>query len=124
VLAIRQHHPADRDLVHLPNGLADHCEGVVADLAVRPQVTNHQVTRVDLGHELVDLDRPRRLQCNFLELLVRHLNELILVEHVALDDVLVGHIIPGVGIDLEIPDAVAGLPCWLNEIFSLSEVAG
>ena len=35
VLAVGQHHAADRDLVHLPDGLADDGEGVVADLAVR-----------------------------------------------------------------------------------------
>lgn len=36
VLAVGQHDAADRDLFHLADGLADHREGVVADLAVRP----------------------------------------------------------------------------------------
>jgi hypothetical protein len=38
VLAVGQHDPPDGNLVHLADGLADHREGVVADLAVRAQV--------------------------------------------------------------------------------------
>jgi hypothetical protein len=38
VLAVGQHHASDRNLVHLPDGLADDREGIVADLAVRTQV--------------------------------------------------------------------------------------
>ena len=50
VLAVGQHHPADRDLVHLADGLADHREGVVADLAVRTQIVGtDQVARIDLA---------------------------------------------------------------------------
>jgi hypothetical protein len=62
VLAVGQHHPSDRDLVHLADGLTDHREGVVANLAVGPQVVGpDQVARVGLValDELVDLDRAR-----------------------------------------------------------------
>jgi hypothetical protein len=53
VLAVGQHHPSDRDLVHLADGLANHRESVVADLAVGTQVVGpDQVAGVDLG--LVD----------------------------------------------------------------------
>jgi hypothetical protein len=38
VLAVRQHDSPDRDLVHIADGLADHREGVVSDLAVRAQI--------------------------------------------------------------------------------------
>ena len=38
MLAVGQHHPPDRDLVHLPDRLTDDREGIVADLAVRAQV--------------------------------------------------------------------------------------
>jgi hypothetical protein len=34
VLAAGQHHASDRDLVHLSDGFADDCEGIVSDLAV------------------------------------------------------------------------------------------
>jgi hypothetical protein len=50
VLAIRQHHTADCDLVHLADGLADHGEGVVADLTVGPEIVGaDQVARIDVG---------------------------------------------------------------------------
>jgi hypothetical protein len=40
---------------------------------------------------------------------------LILVEHVALDDILVGDLVAGVGVHLHVLDAVAGLPVELVE---------
>jgi len=70
-------------------------------------------------------DGPRRLQCDLFKLFLGHLDELILVEHVTLNDVLVGHLIPGVRIDLEVPNACPVFRLsWLNEIFSPSDVAG
>jgi hypothetical protein len=103
VFAVGQHHAADGDLVHLADGLADHREGVVADFAVRTQVVGpDQVARVDLGllHELVDLDGAGGFQRDLIELLLRHLDERVGVDLVALDDVLVGDLLARVGIDL------------------------
>ena len=118
VLAVGQHHASDRDLVHLADGFADDGEGVVADLAVRHQVVGtDQIPRVDLAavDELVDLDGSRRFQRDVLELLLRHLDEGVGVDLVALDDVLVGDLLAGVGVHLGVLDAVAGLPVELVE---------
>src|SRR6478735_5737315 len=50
VLAVGQHHPSDRDLVHLADGLADYGEGVVTDLAVRTQVVGaDQIAGIDVA---------------------------------------------------------------------------
>ena len=46
---------------------------------------------------------------------LRHLDEGVLVERVALDDVLVGDLLAGVGVHLGVLDAVAGLPVELVE---------
>ncbi len=118
VLTVGQHHPSDRDLVHLTDGFADDGEGVVADLSVRHQVVGtDQIPRVDLAavDELVDLDGSRRFQRDVLELLLRHLDEGVGVDLVALDDVLVGDLLAGVGVHLGVLDAVAGLPVELVE---------
>src|SRR3569623_667826 len=96
VLATGQHHPPDRDLVHLPDGLADHREGVVPDLAVRAQIVGpDQIARIDVAavDEFVDLDGARRLQRDLLELLFRDLDVLAFLDLVALDDVLVGNLV-------------------------------
>ena len=56
--ASTEYHPSDGDLVHLTDGLADHREGVVADLAVGHQIIGtDQIAVVDigLGTKLVDL---------------------------------------------------------------------
>ncbi len=66
------------DLVHFPDGFADHREGVVADLAVRTQILRpDQISGIDLAavDELVDLDGSRRFQRYVLELFLRHLDE-------------------------------------------------
>jgi hypothetical protein len=118
VLAVGQHDPTDRDLVHLSDGFPDHREGVVADLAVGPQVVRtDQVTGVDLLalDKLVDFDGARGFQRELLKLLLGHLDELILVEHVALDDIVVRHLLAGVGVHLGVLDAMAGLPVELVE---------
>jgi hypothetical protein len=78
VFAIGQHHAADRDSIHLPDGFTDDGEGVVADLAGRTQVVQaDQVPRVDFAtiDEFVDLDGSRRFQRRVLEFLLRHLDE-------------------------------------------------
>jgi len=113
-----QHQASDRDLVHLADGLADHREGVVPDLAVRTQVIEaDQISRINLAavDELVDLDRPRRFQRDVFEFLLRHFDEGIGVDLVPLDDVLVGDLLARVGVDLCVLDAVAGLPVQLIE---------
>jgi hypothetical protein len=118
VLSVGQHQTADRDLVHLPDGLADHRKGVVADLAVRTQIVGaDQVAGIDLAavDELVDFYGPGGFQRDVLELLLADLDEGVGVDLVALDDVFVGHFLAGVRIHLRILDAVAGLPVELVE---------
>jgi hypothetical protein len=113
VLAVGQHHPADRHLVHLADGLADHREGIVADLAVGPQVIGaDKVARINLLaiDELVDLDGAGRFKRDVLEFFLRHFDEGVGIDLVALDDVFVGDFLAGVGVDLGVLDAVAGLP--------------
>jgi hypothetical protein len=66
-------------------------------------------------YKLVDLDGARGFQRDLLEFLLGHLDELVLLQLVALDDILVGHLVAGVGVHLEILDAVAGLPVELVE---------
>jgi len=118
VLAVGENHAADRDLVQLPDGLPDHREGVVTDLAVGTQVVRtDQIARVDVGRvdELVDLDGPRRLQRQLLELLLGDLDVLSFVEFVALDDVFVRHLVTGIGVDLHVLDPVTGRSIELIE---------
>jgi hypothetical protein len=80
---------------------------------VRPD----EVARIDFGlrNELVDLDRPGGFQRELLKLFLGHFDELVLLEHIALDDVFVGDFLAGVGIDLQILDPMAGLPVELVE---------
>ena len=54
-------------------------------------------------------------QRDVLELLLRHLDEGVGVDLVALDDVLVGDLLAGIGVHLGVLDAVAGLPVELVE---------
>ena len=118
VLAVGQHHAADRDLVHAADGFADHREGVVADLAVRHEIIGaDHIAAVDIGprHELVDLDGAGRFQRDVVKLVLRHLDVGVGVDLVALHDVFVGDFLAGVGIDLGIFDAMAGLAVDLVE---------
>jgi hypothetical protein len=128
VLAVGQHHPANRDLVHVADGLADHREGILTDLTVRAQVVGpDQIPRIDLGSvdEFVDLDSPRGFQRHVLKLFLGQLDERVSIDLIALDDVLVGDLLAGVGVDIGILDAVAGFPVELIERdLSDSEVAG
>ncbi|MET4294801.1 hypothetical protein ACVW1A_007866 [Bradyrhizobium sp. LB1.3] len=85
----------------------------MADLAVRSDVVGpDQVARIDVGlvDELVDLDCPCGLQRDPLQLFLGDLDELVLLKLVTLNDVLVGHLVAGVGVDLEILDPMTGLP--------------
>jgi hypothetical protein len=128
VLAVGQDHASNRDLVHLTDGLADDGESVVTDLTVRTQVVrSDQITRIDLGavDEFVDLDGPGRFQRDVLEFLLCHLDERVGVNLLALDDILFGDLLAGVGIDLGVLDAVARLPVELVEGYLLGfRVAG
>jgi hypothetical protein len=77
VFAVRQHNPPDCDLVHLADSLPDHREGVMADLAVGPQVVgSDQVTGIDLLalDELVDFDGAGRLQRELVQFYLAHLD--------------------------------------------------
>ncbi|MBB4381810.1 hypothetical protein GGD61_006500 [Bradyrhizobium sp. SBR1B] len=128
MLAIGQHHTTNCDLVHLADGFADDCEGVVPNLAIRAQIVGaDQIPWVDLTpvDELVDLDGSRGFQRDVLKLLLGHLDEGIGIDLVALDDVLAVDLLAGVGIDLGVLDPVAGLSVQLVERdLSDSEVAG
>ena len=118
MLTVGQHHPSDRDLVHFADGLADNGKCVVAHFAVRAQVVGaDQIPRIDLCtvDELVDLDRARRFQGHILKFVLRHLDERIGVDLVALDDVLVGDLLTGIGVHLCVFDAVSGFSVELVE---------
>jgi len=91
VLAGGKHNAADRDLVHAADGLADHREGVVADLAVGNEVIGaDQIAAVDLAarHEFVDLDGAGRIQRDVVELFLGDLDIGVGVDLVALHDVV------------------------------------
>ena len=65
VLAVGEDDARDCDLVHRADGLADHGEGIVADLAIGDDVVwPHQVQLVVVGlrHEFVDVDGARALK--------------------------------------------------------------
>jgi hypothetical protein len=118
VLAVGQHDPPDRDLVHRSNGLPDHCESVVADLAVGPQVVGtDQVAGVDLIalDEFVDLDGAGGFQRELVQLFLADLDEVVFVERIGLDDVLVRDLLASVGVHFGILDPVAGFPVELVE---------
>ena len=118
MLAVGQHHAADRDLVHAPDGFADHRKRIMADLAVGDEIIGtDQIAVVDigLGHELVDLDGMGRFQRDVVELLLRDLDVGVGVDLVALHDVVGADFLAGVGIDLGIFDAVAGFAVDLVE---------
>jgi hypothetical protein len=104
--------------VHLADGLADHGERVVADLAVGPQIVGaDQVARVDLAavDELVDLDGARGFQRDVLEFFLADFDVGVGVDLEALDDVFVLDLLAGVGVHLGVLDAVPGLPVQLVE---------
>jgi hypothetical protein len=118
VLSVGQHHPSDRDLVHLSDGFADDGKCVVADLAVGTEIIgSDQISRIDLAavNELVDLYCARRFQGHVLEFILRHLDEGVRIDLVAFNDVLVGDFLAGIGIHLGVLDAVAGFPIELVE---------
>ena len=76
-----------------------------------------QISRIDLAavDELINLDGSGRFQRNVLKLLLRHLDEGIGINLVALDDVLARDLFTSVGVDLGVFDAVARLAVELIE---------
>ena len=118
MLAVGQHHAADRDLVQAADGFADHRKRVVADLAVRHQIIGaDHIAAVDVGarHEFVDLDGAGRFQREVVKLVLCHLDIGVGIDLVALHDVFVGDFLAGVGVDLGVFDAMAGLAVDLVE---------
>jgi hypothetical protein len=87
-------------------------------LAVGKQIIwADQIPRINLTavDELVDLDDSRRFQRDVLELFLRHLDKRVGVDLVALDDILVGDFFAGIGVHIDVFDAVAGLSVELVE---------
>jgi hypothetical protein len=127
VLAVGQHDPPDGDHVHFADGLADHGEGVVPDLAVRTEVIGTDiVARIDLLalHELVDVDGARGLQCDVFELFFRHLYEGVGVDLEALDDVLARYLLAGLGVGARVLNAVTGVLVDLVEADFFARLPG
>jgi hypothetical protein len=90
----------------------------MADLAVRHQVIGtDQIAIVDVGfgYELVDLDGTGGFQRDVLKLVLRHLDIGVGVDLVALHDIVGRDFLAGVGVDLGIFDAMAGLAVDLIE---------
>jgi len=79
--------------------------------------TTRPIAAVDVGsgNEFVDLDGASRFQRNVVEFVLRHLDVGIGVDLVALHDVFVGDFLAGIGVDLRIFDAMAGLAVDLVE---------
>src|SRR5262249_25990078 len=91
---------------------------VVADLAVGHEVIGaDHIAAVDVAarHEFVDLDGAGRLQRDVVELVLGHLDIGVGIDLVAFDNVLVGHFLAAIRIDLGVFDAVAGLAVDLVE---------
>ena len=118
VLARGEGDLAERDRAFLADRLADHCEGLLADFAVRHHVVRAvEVDLIDLfpRHELVDLDHPLALDGNRFQLLGGKLEVFALADLIALDDVGGLHLVAALGVDLAVLDAVAGILVELME---------
>ena len=125
MLARGEHHLADRDHSLLADRFADHRERLLPDLAIRHDVIGIvEIELVDLlaRHELVDLDRALALDRDRFQLFRLELEVLALADLVALDDVGRLDLVAGVGIDLAILDAMAGVLVELVEadLFALA----
>src|SRR6185437_7936923 len=73
-----------------------------------------------LIHELVDINRAGGFQGDVLEFFLADLDEGLLVERIALDDVFIGHFFACVGVDLHVSDAMARLLVELVERYLLA----
>src|SRR5208337_2032089 len=126
VLAGREDDLADCDHALFADGFPDHGERLLADLSIwRDVIGAVQVEFVYLllGHELVDIDHALALDRHGFELFGVKLDILALADLVALDDVGGLNLVPALGIDLAVLDAVAGVLIELMEL-SRSDVAG
>ena len=93
--------------------LADHREGLLADLVSRLQEVRPvepDPAHVIAGDEPVDVDRPRALEAHRLELLLFEDHEAIVLDLLPLGLIVLGDGLAGLGVDILALDAVAGLP--------------
>ena len=112
VLARGEDHPGERHHAFLADRLANDRERLLAHFPVGHDVVRAvQIELVDffLGHELVDLDRALALDGGGLELFRLDLDVFAFTDLVALDDVGRIHLLVGLGVDLAVFDAVAGV---------------
>jgi hypothetical protein len=92
--------------------LADDGERLLPHLAVGHDVVGvAEIQLVDLvlRDELLDVDHPRAFDGHCFKLLRFELDVLALPRFVALDDVVLRNLVAGVGIDLAVFDAIAGV---------------
>ena len=111
VLAAGEHHAAERHHLHLFDDVADDDEGVLPDLAVgRDVIGADAVKLVDLGlrgtNSSISMVLVLSSAIDF-NLLVGDLDILALGDLVALDDLVGGDLLAGLGVDLAVADAVA-----------------
>jgi hypothetical protein len=107
-----EHDAADADDVLLAHSLADDRKGLLAHLAVGPEVIGRvEEGLVDLAarHEGFDIDRVRALDGDGVDLVLFDQNVFVLGDLVALDLIGGVDLLVGVGIDEAAPQAVAGL---------------
>ena len=127
VLAVGQHQAAERNLVGGADGLANDRKGVVSDLAFRHNVIGFcdESSSISLRYERSMSIVRVELERDVFELLLVERDVGVGVDLVALDDVFVLDVLAGVGINLDVSDAVPGLAVDLVEAdLSASEVAG
>ena len=128
VLAASQHYAADCDHVHVADRLPDDGIGVVSNLAVRGQIIGtDDVALVDLLalDELVDLDGAGGFQRYVFEFVLCHLDVGVVVDLVALDDLVVRDFLARLRVDARVLDPMTGVFVDLVErILSASDVAG
>ena len=122
VLAVSEHEPRHRHLLRVGHRLDQQGVGLLGPL-VGPQVVGVvEVDRVDLVEidEVLDLDRPRLLGVELLELLPGQNDVLLGRDLIALDDLLVGDLLAvGLGHPL-VPDARAVARAQLAEAHRLA----
>ena len=84
----------------------------MADLAVGHDVIGpHQIKIVDLlaRHELVNLDGARGFKRDVFQLVLGDFEIAVPVDLITFDDIVGGNLFAGVGIDLQIANAVTGI---------------
>ena len=104
--------------IHAPDRFPNDRKCVVADFPIGDQIVRaDEVAGIDvaLGDKFVDVDRTRRFQSDVFKFFFRRLHVHIGIDLEALRDVFVGDFLAGVGIDLGLFDAMAGVPVDLIE---------